>query len=169
MEVPQVIVLDGYDGSGKTTLANMLVQELGGRYIKSFKDSLGWLIWSLFADQEFDLADLVSRTACRKEEETNRDASFLIFDRHWMTMFTLLPELYHVNWEPLPKAFLCRADIEIIVKRLHSRGEKLETSIDVHLEQQRRFDNLAEKFRVPIIDTSSRSPVESIDIIYSSL
>lgn len=169
MEVPSVIVLDGYDGSGKTTLAKMLVQNLGGRYIKSFDNSLGRLIWSLFADQEFDLADIVSRTACRKEQETNQDASCLVFDRHWLTMFTLLPRTYHHNWEPLPRTFLCSADPETTVTRLHARGEKIETPMTVHLDQQMRFRTLAEKFGIPEIDTSTRTPKESFADICSLL
>ncbi len=169
MEMPSVIVLDGYDGSGKTTLAKMLIQKLGGRYIKSFNDSLGHLIWSLFADQEFDLADLVSRTACRKELESNQDASCLVFDRHWLTMFTLLPETFYPNWDPLPRTFLCRADVETTLSRLHARGEKIETPMAVHLDQQMRFRTLAEKFGVPEIDTSVQTPEDSLTAICSLL
>lgn len=116
MAVPSVIVLDGYDGSGKTTLAKILAQKLGGRYIKSFDNSLGRLIWSLFADREFDLADLVSRIACRKNQETNRDAFCLVFDRHW---------------------------------------EKVDTPMEVHLEQQMRFKILGKNKVCP---KSTRPP-----------
>ncbi len=169
MKAPSIIVLDGYDGSGKTTLANLLVRNLGGRYIKSYGDSLGRLIWSLFGDREFEMADLVSRTACRKEWETNRDAAPLVFDRHWMTMFTLLPENYYKNWEPLPKTFLCRANPEITVERLQARGEKIETPMSVHLEQRMKFKTLAEKFGIPQIDTSTRTPDDCVAAICSLL
>jgi thymidylate kinase len=165
----RVIVLDGYDGSGKTTLAKMLVQKLGGTYVKSYNDTLGRLIWGLFADDEYALASLVARTACRKELDAHRGESWLVYDRHWMTMFTLLPPEYHAEWIPLPTTFRCHAPVDVTVARLHARGEKLDTPREVHRQQIERFETVSERHDVPSIDTSAASPAECLQGIMAIL
>jgi len=164
-----IIVLDGYDGSGKTTIAQQLAGEIGGQYIKSYKDSLGKLIWSLLDGCEYDLASLVAYTACRKEEELNSSSKYIIFDRHWLTLFTLLPEPFHQQWLPLPETFLIKADTDVVIKRLHSRDEKVNVPASVHLEQQKKFENIADQYNIPKIDTTDTSADECVRMITGQL
>jgi thymidylate kinase len=93
-----IIAIDGYDGSGKTTIALQISKRINGTYVKSYNNDLGRVIWSLINDEEYELASLIARTACRKEAERYKDAPYVIFDRHWMTMFTLIPEEFLDSW-----------------------------------------------------------------------
>ena len=170
MKKPKVIVLDGYDGSGKTTLAKRLARDLpGGRYLKSFTDTLGSLIWWLLDEQRLDLVDLISRTACEQMYAVNQDASYLIFDRHWLTIFTLLTKEFYNNWEPLPTTFYCTAQIEVIKKRLQDRGEKTDRSVKEHQFFVEQFSTIAEQYALTTVDTTSHSPEESIELILTNI
>jgi thymidylate kinase len=170
MEKPKVIVLDGYDGSGKTTLAKRLATDLpGGRYLKSFTGTLGNLIWWLLDQQRLDLVDLISRTAGEQMYAVNQDASYLIFDRHWLTLFTILTEEYYQNWEPLPTTFHCTAQINVITERLQERGEKTERSIEEHQFFLDKFSAIAQQYNLTTVDTSAHSPDESLELILTKI
>jgi hypothetical protein len=72
-----IIAIDGYDGSGKTTIALQISKRINGTYVKSYNNDLGRVIWSLINDEEYELASLIARTACRKEAERYKDAPYV--------------------------------------------------------------------------------------------
>jgi dephospho-CoA kinase len=125
------------------------------------------VIWSLINDEEYELASLIARTACRKEAERYKDAPYVIFDRHWMTMFTLIPEEFLDSWFPLPFTVLIEAETQTIVERLNKRNEKVDTPFEVHLDQQQRFREVAERHQVAVINTSSELADTSVNRIIS--
>ena len=43
-KAPEIIVLDGHDGAGKTMLARLAAATLGGTYVKPFDSTLGDMI-----------------------------------------------------------------------------------------------------------------------------
>lgn len=63
VKFPKILVLDGHDGAGKTTLAQALAAKIDGKYVKPFNDSLGDMIAWLYKKKNYELTDIVSRTA----------------------------------------------------------------------------------------------------------
>jgi thymidylate kinase len=146
------VVIDGHDGSGKTSIAKGLAKELGGEYVKPFDSSLGKHIAWLWKTRQFELADSVARSAIAHEMLARSKAKILIFDRHWLTMFTVLPEKYYQLWAPLPSTILCWTDPSTTGARLRQRGEKVDRQND--LLYCRRYRGLALRYEVPILNTT---------------
>jgi hypothetical protein len=168
MDTEQVLVFDGYDASGKTTLARLMAERTGGRYIKVFAGDLGALIGWLYETRQFAAADVVARVALDWAYAQNRDASWLIFDRHWLTMFALLPETFYANWGVLPTTFLCWADATATEQRLVARGERLRAPDDYDVFVP-RYRALALRFGALLIDTSQHTPEQSLAYILCTL
>ena len=158
---PAVVVLDGHDGSGKTTLARLAAQRLGGRYVKPFDSTLGDMIAWLCAEKRFDLADQLARASIGKILAENSDSSLLVFDRHWLSMFTLFPMEFRDSWFPLPTTMLCWTDLETTRRRLSARGEDPSGDWE-HEHFIGLYRSLAGQFDVPIIDTTCESVEESL-------
>ena len=159
-----VLVLDGHDAAGKTTLAHMVANSLGGHYVKPFDGTLGDMIIWLYERNHFDLADELSRTSIQKTVSDNLDSSLLVFDRHWMSMFTLLPASLRKGWFPLPVSILCWADLQTTTKRLSDRGEELGNPAE-HYHFLQLYKEIAEEFAVPVVDTSLESTEDSLSRI----
>lgn len=168
VKFPKILVLDGHDGAGKTTLAQALAAKIDGKYVKPFNDSLGDMIAWLYKKKNYELTDIVSRTAIEKIYDENKEVNCLIFDRHWLSMFTVLPEKYFKNWGNLPKTFLCWADMETTHKRLIDRGEKI-LKDDNHQYYCYLYKKLAQEYGVTIIDTTKNTVEESLEIILSNI
>ena len=158
---PQIIVLDGHDGSGKTTLARLAAETLGGTYVKPFDGTLGDMIMWLSDERRYELADQLARASIEKIVQEHPASPLLIFDRHWLSMFTLFPAKLRDLWHPLPATILCWTDLETTRSRLLARGEDPGDDAE-HQHYIRLYRTLAEQFGVPIIDTTSEPPRASI-------
>ena len=163
-----IIALDGHDGAGKTTLAHMLAEHLEGQYVKPYSDSLGDMIAWLYRRNNMELADLLSRTAVEKVIDDNPSPKVLVFDRHWLSMFTVLPQKYHDQWRPLPPTILCWANLETTYRRLIERGESIEKR-EKHEYFCSLYKELAVTNQIPIVDTSFQSIDKSLDQILKYL
>lgn len=169
----EILVLDVHDGAGKTTLANLLAEKVSGEYVKPFNNSLGDMIAWLYKNQKYALTDTVSRLAIEKvydenKYDENKNVNCLIFDRHWLSIFTLLPEKYFSNWGKLPKTFLCWVDVETTIQRLTERGETILEN-DRHEYYCSQYKKLAERFGVPLIDTNKYNIDESLEKILAKI
>ena len=120
---PSLLVFDGHDGCGKSTLAALTAAELGGQVVKPFSDSLGDHIAWLWRNERFADADRLARSSLERVREQFPPP--LIFDRHWTTMFTVLPEEFWAEWGELPPTVVCHAATDTVMTRLDSRGEDL--------------------------------------------
>lgn len=150
---PIQLVIDGHDGAGKTTLAARLAEALGGRHVRPFSGTLGALqLWcGERGDTEFT-TDLAKR-AIEYALDQNRDARVIVFDRHWMTVCTLLPEGMWSRWQPHPPTALCTASLEVTLARLGARDEPQE-SIESHQHYMGLYRTMIERFGGEVIDTS---------------
>jgi hypothetical protein len=77
-----------------------------------------------------------------------------VLDRHWMTVFTLLPADHWEPWFPLPPTFLCAADLATTIARLRQRGEERVAEHRKHRYYIRLYQQLAVRFGVPVIRTN---------------
>lgn len=159
MKKSKIIVMDGHDCSGKTTLAHLVAKELNGKYVKPYADSLGDLIAWATLKEKYNLANELSLAAVERQIDENRGVDCLIFDRHWLSMFTVLPEDFHQRWHPLPITFLCWADLETTNHRMHARGE-IEKNPWCNEYYCKCYKEYALKYNIPIIDTSGTSSAE---------
>ncbi|WP_221393712.1 hypothetical protein [Dyadobacter sp. NIV53] len=154
-----IITLDGHDGSGKTTLANLLAKELGGIYVRPFAGLAGKKLIGL-ADQK-DYENVVSfgyETVLGFVNSYSNE--ILVFDRCWMTVFSLVPENFRHDprWFPLPLTVLCYSDLDHTLLRLAQRTEeKFDVNyhqyyLDLYLELSREFHSnllLTDKNEIP--------------------
>jgi hypothetical protein len=159
---PAIFAVEGHDAAGKSTLAELLADRTGARLVRPFSGALGDLIAWLWGREEFALADEVARASVRKEIMSHVDGRPLIFDRHWMTMFTVLPSKLHDHWRPLPPAALCWTDVDTTCERLRSRGEPVGDR-RLHERYCTLYRQIAVDHRVPIVDTTRRTVGESLD------
>lgn len=119
----RIIVLDGHDCCGKSTLSAHVARLVGGTVVKPFSDSLGDHIAWLWQRKDFAAADMLARASIERVLE--RNSGLLVFDRHWATMFTVLPENLWAGWGELPPTVICHADLAVVVERMKRRGEEV--------------------------------------------
>jgi len=154
-----VIVLDGHDAAGKTTLAARLAGELGGLHVRPFAGTAGQLmLWSA-RQGNFAFTSGLARQAVEYTLATNQ-APILVFDRHWMTVFSLLPESYWPAWEPLPPTILCWASLETTLSRLANRADT-EMQLEEHLHYLSLYRDIGQRFGCHLLRTDQLTAAES--------
>jgi thymidylate kinase len=164
VSAPAVLVLDGHDAAGKTTLATLLAERTEAHLIRPFEGKLGKLIAWAWGRGEFELADTIARASVRKELASNGDAPALVFDRHWLSLFTVLPRSFHERWRPLPPTVLCWADVETTCRRLAERGEDV-GDVSEHEHYCAVYLDLAAEHEVPVVDTTSLELERAYDAV----
>lgn len=152
------LVIDGHDGAGKTTLAAWLAEELGGVHVRPFKGILGEQMLHSSERGDFRAAALLAWRGVESVLES-QGASILVFDRHWMTVFTLLPETFWGDWLPVPPTTLCWSTLETTRKRLRLRGEAVDGVNHEHYLPLYR--DLGDRFGCHLLRTDQLSLEES--------
>ncbi|MBO9728439.1 MAG: hypothetical protein J7623_07345 [Chitinophaga sp.] len=120
---PLILAIDGHDGAGKTTLATLLAQATGGTYLRPFGGKTGAALLAHAEKKEYQQVADLGKAAINGLLAANSQ-DILIFDRHWMTIFTLIPASYYQDWLPVPPTTLCYADISTTLQRLEARTEE---------------------------------------------
>ncbi|MEZ8311431.1 hypothetical protein AB6C57_22445 [Vibrio splendidus] len=157
----KIIVIDGYDGTGKTTLSQNLATALGGKYIKPFLQS-GIYIRRLHEKGYFREAHLLASISIEESLKEEYVGNFAIIDRHWLSMSVFAGEDGSEIYEPRPLTIMCDAEIKTIEKRLLERGEELIG--DNQLSFINKYRYLANRNNIPIIRTDTNSESESLSI-----
>lgn len=141
------VILEGCDGTGKTTLAKLLAERYGLDICHCTQHDP--------ADYDF------YRQTLRKEN--------VVWDRHTLgeliypDVFGRTPKLSPVEAEKLMKIakdegvkmFILSTDIETIKSRLESRGTESEKILNRIKDIDASFRWLGRMFSIPVIDTSS--------------
>jgi len=156
----RAIALDGHDGSGKSSIAKALAAMGHGTVVKPFSAQLGDYIAYLWGSRRFAEADRAARFAVRSVSAT---PGRLVFDRHWLTMATVLPERYIRHWER-PRTIVCWADLTTTIERLQQRGEEI-GDLDYHRFYLDEYRRIANKAKVPVVDTTSLSVDEAARLV----
>ena len=140
------IILEGCDGTGKTTLAKILAEKYGLDVCHCTQNDPG--------DYDF------YRQTLRKEN--------VIWDRHTIGEL-IYPKIFgrkqkigvedarllmHCAKEEGVKVFVLTTDIESLYNRIDARGDEDECVHDNLANIDRQFRRFAEEFRLPVIDTS---------------
>jgi thymidylate kinase len=152
----RIIVLDGHDGCGKSTLAQRVAGLVGGRVVKPFGDSLGDHIAWLWGNERFAEADALARSSI--ERVLRQNAGPLVFDRHWATMFTVLPEELWPGWGEPPRTVLCHASLDAVVKRLTERGEEV-GDLAQHDYYLKRYLDVVERCPRHLVVDTEENPI----------
>ena len=148
----KIIAIDGHDASGKTSICKRISELLGYKYIKPFSNSLGDLIAWLITCKNYELANQIALSAIDKALKDNPESN-LIFDRHWICMFTLIPDNLKREWKDVPFSILCWANPEITLKRLQERNAIGMNKWDDHYFCQKYLE-IGAQYHIPVVDTS---------------
>jgi len=146
-----ILALDGHDGAGKTTLGRRLAEALEVPYLRPFGGAGGQRLLAdsaggRFADVSCAAREMVGTAL------TSVHAPVVVFDRHWMTAFTLVDETWWDAWFPLPPTLLCWADLATTLQRLTRRHET-PADVSAHAHYVAVYRALAERFGCDIVRT----------------
>ena len=158
MVTTKILVVDGHDGAGKTTIAKCIAERYGMKYVKPFSDSLGDLIAWAYRQQKFEFANNIALAAIEKQLSDNKGID-LVFDRHWLSMYTVLPEEFHSLWQR-PITICCWADVNTTINRLRSRNE-FEVNEWNHEYYCEAYKNYAIKYGTMLLNTSENDDLEN--------
>jgi hypothetical protein len=86
----------------------------------------------------------------------------VVFDRHWLTMLSVLPPALHPGWLPAPPTLLCWTDPSTTLARVSARGETVRNSIALHRDHCALFLTLARRHDVPVLDTTRITPRQAM-------
>jgi len=159
----KIIVLDGHDGSGKTTLSKMLAAHINGIYVRPFGGKNGKVLIESAEKKEYELTIQIGIDSIQQiyNQHTNQT---LVFDRHWMTVLSLLPEQLWKKWTIYPPTILCWANLQTTKKRLHQRMEQ-KFDDEYHQSYLNIYKNLVSHHNSLIIDTNRESIQDSLNTI----
>lgn len=162
MKKRRIIAVDGHDGTGKTTIAKKIAKLYDMKYVRPFGGDIGPLVeWSC-RHEKYEFLNDLALTAVEKILEENKETD-LVFDRHWMSIFTILPEEYHKFWK-IPVTICCWADASTIAKRIAIReGEGVDqwdTEKFIGL-----YKSYAEQYGIMLLDTSNNDADECMKLV----
>lgn len=154
-----IIAIEGHDGVGKTSLCNTLAEKMNARIVRPFAGNTGNLILQLSREKHFDR--LIEAASGSIQNHYNRhEGELLIFDRHWITVFTLIPEPYRKKWTDFPLTVLLYADPATVKKRLDTRNED-PLPDEYHRYYLRQYLEIAHSHSCLCLDTA-RLPVDEL-------
>lgn len=93
-------MIDGHDGAGKTTLARLVAHRTGGHYLRPFSGPLVERFFRYREQGDFDSLHAMTHETVPGLVRQYADAQTLVFDRHWLTMLSVLPPYGGVRMQP---------------------------------------------------------------------
>jgi hypothetical protein len=155
-----IVALDGHDGAGKTTLARRLASALGGVHVRPFAGAAGARLVSL-ATVDPEAAARFGWDAIAAAEAA-APGDLLVFDRHWMTICSLLPAPCRPA-VAMPPTALCWAALAPTLARLAARGDR-DGAVPVaeHERYLAIYADLGRRFGCLVLRTDRESEDESL-------
>jgi hypothetical protein len=157
-----ILALDGHDASGKTTLAKRLAAVLGGVHVRPFAGSDGPRLLALAATDPDGVISFAEDSLAAAAERARADV--LVFDRHWLTVCSLLPTGLWTRLQGLaatPTA-LCWADLPTTLARLRERGEDPQPAAE-HIHYLDIYLRLASAHGCLLLRTDREPEEQSLD------
>jgi len=124
------IVIDGYNYSGKSELVSDIQINISDALVfQTFDSNIGEFFMWLYNNKRYRLAnDVLLNTVFMKDicnkNVYGEDDNLIIYDTHWLTMFSILPEKYWSTWFPLPKTIICWASGNKTIENMINSGLK---------------------------------------------
>ena len=155
----KIYMVEGYDGSGKTSVSKIIANAIGAKYVHFFSEyDVNYSIEPLSVTDD-ELVDMTKKAL----DKALADEQDIVLDRGLITPISALPE---ERWDEFKEYFdkipvvLCYANLEDTIYRLKIREEdesnwyNNEYWIDINLQ-------IAKKFNIPIVNTSKSGSVEN--------
>lgn len=148
----RIIAVDGHDGTGKTTLAKRLASALGGTYIRPYGQPFGAELMRAAEAEDYAAFIQVGNQAVDQAIGESSLTDLLVFDRLWITLFTLLPKSEHNQWIIRPPTAICWADLDTTLARLSGRKE-VAYERQWHEQYIRIYWKLAHQYQCQLVPT----------------
>lgn len=155
----KIYMVEGYDGSGKTSIAKKIAEIIGAKYVHFFAEyGVQYDIEPLSVSDD----ELVAMTKNALDKALSEEKD-IVLDRGLITPISALPEN---RWNEFQEYFdkipviLCYTTLEDTIERLKFRDEDEsewydnEYWIDINLK-------IAKQFSVPIVNTSTSGSLEN--------
>jgi deoxyadenosine/deoxycytidine kinase len=162
--LPKILVLDGHDATGKTTLAQSLASSINGTYVRPYIEPYGQELLLAAEAHDYDQVMKISSQAFKNVIMKTSLSKPLIFDRLWITVFTLVPESYHSLWTVRPPTIICWTDLNTTLTRLASRKEVVPQT-EWHKYYIDLYKNLAKKYKCEVIETTNMDESKSLNFL----
>ncbi|CAK2488229.1 putative Thymidylate kinase [Vibrio crassostreae] len=150
----KIVIIDGNDGTGKTTLATKLADTLSGIYVKPFQVADPLLIW-LHKSNKYDEFTQVAKLCLTKAIDDNMDESVIVMDRGWPTALSVTDLSFEEQYEIHEKTIVLTASTSEIINRHNSRGEVI--SLDYLTRFNENVKKVIDKFNLDVIDTTNKN------------
>jgi deoxyadenosine/deoxycytidine kinase len=159
-----ILVIDGHDGSGKTTLSKKLAQRLDGIYIRPYGAPFGAKLMCAAQNKDYGMVLDIGKQALEQSLQPfkNSDCRAFIFDRLWITLFTLIPKEFHARWDARYHTIICWANLDTTIYRINSRNEQ-KYSEDWHRRYLSLYKPLAHEHQCALLNTSELNEVDALD------
>jgi adenylylsulfate kinase-like enzyme len=157
MEKSIIIILDGHDGVGKSTIAKGVLSRIKGKYLRFFdEDFIGTHDFlSLSTDDKIKTAKIVF-------DKLSNENGTIVMDRGLMSVLSLLPQS---RWDEFKSYFdkftvlHIKADLDTILSRLKNR-ETDERGMFDDKHYLDVYSNISRRFLLPEIDTALEPDLE---------
>lgn len=155
----KVYMVEGYDGSGKTSVSKKIAAAIGAKYVHFFSDyGVNYSIEPLSVTEQ-ELVEMTKR-ALDKALASEED---IVLDRGLITPISALSE---ARWDEFEEYFkripvvMCYATLEDTIERLKMRDEDESVWYDNKYWMDINM-KIASKFNVPIVNTSTSGSAEN--------
>jgi cytidylate kinase len=159
----RIIGLDGHDGTGKTTLAQLLAQRLHGRYVRTFGAQWGVDLMRAHEQHDDALTVEIGMAALQAAVASASTDEVLILDRSWITVRSLVgAELFAQRWSLQVPTILCWADLPTTLARLELRHDEAGQTTAYHRRYLALYWRCARRGQCPILRTDLGTTAENL-------